>query len=225
MSPRVGPFAAEGAVGMIADKAANAYILNALAEERPDDAVLSEECPDNPARTAYSRCWIVDPLDGTREYVEGRHDWAVHVALSIDGRPALGAVAVPALGKIFRSDGPPPATVDRERPIISISRTRPPEIAAALAEELGAELRELGSAGAKAMSVVAGEADLYFHAGGQHQWDNCAPAAVALGLGLHASRIDGSPLVYNGADTNLPDVLIGRADLAERAIAFIRARA
>jgi 3'(2'), 5'-bisphosphate nucleotidase len=221
---RDGPSAKDPDLGAKADKAANAYILNALAEHRPEDAILSEECPDNPARTACSRCWIIDPLDGTREYGEGRSDWAVHVALSVDGRPAIGAVALPALGRLHRSDGPPAVAPDRERPVIAVSRTRPPEIALAIAAELSAELREMGSAGAKAMAVVGGEADLYVHAGGQHQWDNCAPAAVALGLGLHASRIDGAPLVYNGPDTNVPDLLIGRPDLAERAIAFVRGR-
>lgn len=207
-----------------ADKAANKYILDALAEARPNDAVLSEECPDDPARLANARCWIVDPLDGSKEYEEGRHDWAVHVALSIEGRPAIGAVAVPALERVFRSDGSLPAVVARDRPVIVISRNRPPELAHALAAELGAELRQLGSAGAKAMSVVAGESSLYFHTGGQHQWDNCAPVAVALGLGLHGSRIDGSPLVYNGPDLEMPDVLIGRPELADRAIAFLRGK-
>ncbi len=221
---REGPTATDAALGAIADKAANAFILTALAEQRPDDAVLSEECPDNPARTANARCWIIDPLDGTREYGEGRSDWAVHVALSVDGRPAVGAVALAALGRLYRSDGPPAVAPDRERPVIAVSRTRPPEIALALAAELDAELREMGSAGAKAMAVVGGEADLYVHAGGQHQWDNCAPAAVALGLGLHASRIDGAALTYNGPDTNVPDLLIGRPDLARRAIAFIAGR-
>ena len=221
---REGPFATDAGLGLIADKAANSFILTALAEWRPGDAILSEECPDNPARTACSRCWIIDPLDGTREYGEGRSDWAVHVALSVDGRPTVGAVALPALGRLYRSDGPAAVTADRERPVIAVSRTRPPEIALVLAAELDAELKEMGSAGAKAMAVVGGEADLYVHAGGQHQWDNCAPAAVALGLGLHASRIDGSPLVYNQPDTNVPDVLIGRPDLARRAITIIAER-
>lgn len=224
LSLREGPFATDRALGAIADKAANGFILTALAEWRPGDAVLSEESPDDPTRIANPRCWIIDPLDGTREYGEGRSDWAVHVALSVDGRPAIGAVALPALGRLYRSDGPPATTPHRERPVIAISRTRPPEVALAIAAELDAELKKMGSAGAKAMAVVGGEADLYVHAGGQHQWDNCAPAAVALGLGLHASRIDGAPLAYNGADTNVPDLLIGRRDLAERAIAFVTGR-
>ena len=224
LAKRGGALPAELDLGVVADKAANSFILGALAESRPNDAVLSEESADDPARIANPRCWIIDPLDGTREYGEGRSDWAVHVALSVDGRPALGAVALPALKRLYRSDDKLAAAPRREQPVIAVSRTRAPETAPALAEALGAKLMEAGSAGAKAMAVVAGEADLYFHAGGQHQWDSCAPAAVALGLGLHASRIDGSPLVYNGADTYLPDLLIGRPELAERAIAFLKAR-
>lgn len=218
---RDGPFASDPGLGAMADKSANSFILTALAEWRPGDAVLSEECPDDPTRTANPRCWIIDPLDGTREYGEGRSDWAVHVALSVEGKPALGAVALPALGRLYRSDGLPAVAPERARPVIAVSRTRPPEVALTLAAALDAELMEMGSAGAKAMAVVGGEADLYVHAGGQHQWDNCAPAAVALGLGLHASRLDGAPLRYNGPDTSVPDLLIGRPDLAERALALI----
>jgi len=218
---RGGAFATDATLGIVADKTANSFILTSLARWRPGDAVLSEECPDDRSRTANRRCWIIDPLDGTREYGEGRGDWAVHVALSVEGRPKLAAVAVPALGRVHRSDDPAPAMPERERPIIVVSRTRPPEIAVTLAAALDAELVEMGSAGAKAMAVVAGDADLYVHAGGQREWDNCAPAAVALGLGLHASRIDGSPLVYNQEDSRVPDLLIGRRDLAQRALAII----
>jgi 3'(2'), 5'-bisphosphate nucleotidase len=212
------------ALGHAADQVANAFILAGLAQWRPDDAILSEESPDDRTRLGHSRCWIIDPLDGTREYAEGRSDWAVHVALSVDGAPRLGAVAVPALGRLFRSDRVETPTADRERPIVLVSRTRPPAEVEAIAALLGAELRPMGSAGAKAMAVVAGEADLYYHAGGQHEWDNCAPAAVALGAGLHASRLDGAPLVYNCADTCIPDLLIGRPDLAARVLGFCRQR-
>ncbi len=221
---REGPSATDAALGAIADKAANDFILAALAEARPGDALLSEECPDNPVRSANSRCWIIDPLDGTREYGEGRSDWAVHVALSVEGRPALGAVALPALGRLYRSDGPPLAAPARERPVIAVSRTRPPEIALALAAELDAELKEMGSAGAKAMAIVAGEADIYYHAGGQHEWDNCAPAAVALGAGLRACRLDGAPLVYNQADTRIPDLVIARPEYAGPILDYCRQR-
>lgn len=208
-------------LGVVADKAANAYLMTSLERWRPQDAVLSEESPDCSARLARSRVWIVDPLDGTREFGEGRDDWAVHVALAVDGRPALGAVAVPARGGLYRSDAPAGGErPQRTRPLIAVSRSRPPEGMNALAEALGADLLPMGSAGAKAMAVVAGEADLYVHAGGQHEWDNCAPAAVALGAGLHASRIDGSPLVYNRADTLVPDLVIGPSDLARRAVAW-----
>jgi 3'(2'), 5'-bisphosphate nucleotidase len=212
------------ALGHVADQVANAFILTGLAEWRPADAVLSEESPDDRVRLANSRCWIIDPLDGTREYGEGRPDWAVHVALAVDGVPVLGAVAVPALGRLFRSDAVAAPAAARERPVILVSRTRPPEEVAEIAALLGAELRPMGSAGAKAMAVVAGEADLYYHAGGQHEWDNCAPAAVALGAGLHASRVDGSALVYNQADTCIPDLVIGQPALAERITGFCRQR-
>lgn len=215
---------AGAALGHVADQVANAFILTALAEWRPGDAVLSEESPDDRKRLANRRCWVIDPLDGTREYGEGRPDWAVHVALAVDGVPKLGAVAVPALGRLFRSDAveTPPAV--RERPVMLVSRTRPPAEVEALAALLGAELRPMGSAGAKAMAVVSGDADLYYHAGGQHEWDNCAPAAVALGAGLHASRLDGAPLVYNQADTCIPDLLIARPEYADRVLSFCRQR-
>jgi 3'(2'), 5'-bisphosphate nucleotidase len=212
------------ALGHVADQVANAFILTGLAEWRPADAVLSEESPDAPARLGNSRCWIIDPLDGTREYGEGRPDWAVHVALAVDGVPKLGAVAVPALGRLFRSDAVIAPAPSRERPVMLVSRTRPPPEVEEIAALLGAELRPMGSAGAKAMAVVAGEADLYYHAGGQHEWDNCAPAAVALGAGLHASRLDGSALVYNQADTCIPDLLIARPALAAPVLAHCRPR-
>ncbi len=215
---------AGNALGHVADQVANAFILTGLAEWRPDDAVLSEESPDDPVRLGRSRCWIIDPLDGTREYGEGRPDWAVHVALAVDGVPKLGAVAVPALGRLFRSDTVTAPAPSRDRPVMLVSRTRPPAEAAEIAALLGAELRPMGSAGAKAMAVVAGEADLYYHAGGQHEWDNCAPAAIALGAGLHASRLDGSAPVYNQVDTCIPDLLIARPGYAERVLGYCRQR-
>ncbi len=211
-------------LGQAGDREANALILDALRKFRPEDGFLSEECIDRPDRLHHRRVWIIDPLDGTREYMSGRDDWAVHVALAVDGRPQAGAVAVPALGRLLSTGTPQARGAPRDKPLILVSRTREPEQAAALAEHLGAELRPMGSAGAKAAAVVAGEADLYFHAGGQHEWDNCAPAAVALGTGLHASRIDGDPLVYNRADTKIPDLVIGRRELAERVVAFVRTR-
>jgi 3'(2'), 5'-bisphosphate nucleotidase len=212
------------ALGHVADQVANAFILTGLAEWRPGDAILSEESFDDRTRLDHERVWIIDPLDGTREYGEGRADWAVHVALAVDGVPRLGAVALPATGRLFRSDRAtmPSFGRARPRPRMLVSRTRPPAEAEEIAILLGADLVAMGSAGAKAMAVVAGEADLYYHAGGQHEWDNCAPAAVALAAGLHASRLDGGPLAYNQADTLIPDLVIGRADLAARVLAFCR---
>jgi len=212
------------AMGAAGDLQANRLILDALRRWRPEDAVLSEESHDSPERLARSRVWIVDPLDGTREYVAGRDDWAVHIALAVDGRPEVGAVAVPPWGRVFVSDDAAAPYLEFKRaPRIVVSRTRLPAEAEALAAALGAELVPMGSAGAKAMAVVAGEADIYFHSGGQHEWDNCAPVAVALAAGLHASRADGRALDYNRASPFVPDLLICRPDLAKRALAALRA--
>ena len=221
MELRQNAFLVGRALGIIGDKVANAFILTALREWRPEDPILSEESPDKAERLRSERVWIIDPLDGTREYTEGRDDWAVHVALAVDGRPTLGAVAVPAKGRLFRSDErAPPPPPERPRPLMLVSRTRPPREVEEIAALIDAELVPMGSAGAKAMAVLTGEADIYYHAGGQHEWDNCAPAAVALGAGLHASRVDGSPLLYNRADTIVPDLVIARHDLAERVVAY-----
>jgi len=206
-------------IGTAGDLLANQLILAALRQWRPEDAILSEESPDRPERLAKSRVWIVDPLDGTREYVAGRDDWAVHVALAVDGEPAAAAVAMPTRRRVFRTDDVPQPPPDRERrPVMVVSRTRCPPEAEPLAAALGAKLRPLGSAGAKAMAVVAGEADIYFHSGGQHEWDNCAPVAVARSAGLHVSRADGSPLIYNQQRPFVPDLIICRPALAARAL-------
>jgi 3'(2'), 5'-bisphosphate nucleotidase len=208
------------------DWSAHRFIVDALAELRPGDKVLSEEGTEDHSRLGAERVWIVDPLDGTREFGEpGRSDWAVHVAL-VDGAgtPTAGAVALPALGLTLATEPAPPAPPARDgRPRVIVSRSRPPAAALRIAEALGADLVAMGSAGAKAMAVVLGEADVYCHSGGQYEWDNCAPAAVAMAAGLHASRIDGTPLVYNRPDPWLPDLIICRPELVEPAMAAIAA--
>jgi 3'(2'), 5'-bisphosphate nucleotidase len=202
------------ALGQAGDKTANEFLCHALREQRPDDGLLSEESKDTPERLSKSRVWIVDPVDGTREYGEERSDWAVHVALAIDGVPAIGAVALPGIGLVLRTDKPQMVPPAPSRLRMVVSRTRPAPEAMRVAEKLGAELVEMGSAGAKAMAVIRGEADIYLHTGGQYEWDSCAPAAVALAHGLHASRVDGSPLVYNQRDVSMPDLLICRKEHA-----------
>lgn len=210
------------ALGQAGDATANQFLVHALREQRPGDGLLSEEEKDNAERLSQSRVWIVDPVDGTREYGEARADWAVHVALAVDGVPVLGAVALPGLGLVLRSDQPAPVPPAPDRLRMVVSRTRPAAEAVAVAEALGAELIPMGSAGAKAMAVVRGEADIYLHTGGQYEWDSCAPVAVALAHGLHCSRVDGSPLVYNQADTYMPDLLICRREHAEQVLALVR---
>jgi 3'(2'), 5'-bisphosphate nucleotidase len=210
-------------LGAAGDAAANRYLCAAIRRERPADGLLSEEETDNQARLAHSRVWIIDPLDGTREFGERRSDWAVHVALAIDGQPRVGAVALPALGLVLRSDQPAPLPPSPARPRMVISRSRPAAEALSVAEAIGADLVPMGSAGAKAMAVVRGEAEIYLHTGGQYAWDNCAPVAVALAHGLHASRVDGRPLVYNQADVSVPDLLICRPEWAAPIIALVNA--
>ncbi len=209
------------ALGKAGDQTANQFLINALREQRPDDGLLSEESRDTDERLSKDRVWIVDPVDGTREYGEARTDWAVHVALCVNGRPETGAVALPGLGIVLRSDAPIALPALPQRPRMVVSRTRPATEAVAVSDTIGAELIGMGSAGAKSMAVVRGEAEIYLHTGGQYEWDSAAPAAVALAHGLHASRIDGSRLVYNNADTYMPDLLICRAEWAEQVLAEV----
>jgi len=202
------------ALGKAGDQTANAFLCHAIRAQRPEDGLLSEEAKDTPERLEKSRVWIIDPVDGTREYGEARADWAVHVALSIDGAPVLGAVGLPGLDLVIRSDMPHDVPPAPERLRMVVSRTRPAAEAVAVADALGADLVPMGSAGAKAMAVIRGEADIYLHSGGQYEWDSCAPVAVALAHGLHCSRINGSPLVYNRQDVYMPDLLICRREHA-----------
>lgn len=207
------------------DTEANRCLLELLHAEHPDDAVLSEESADDPRRHDAERVWIVDPLDGTREFTEaGRTDWAVHVALWKRGRGVqIGAVALPARGVVIATEPAPsiPSRADRRLRIV-ISRTRPPEVAVRLATALDAELVPMGSAGAKAMAVVEGAADVYAHAGGQYEWDSAAPVAVAAAAGLHVSRLDGGALEYNQPNPWLPDLLVCRPELATAVLAATR---
>lgn len=210
-------------LGAAGDATANQFLCHAIRTARPGDGLLSEEEKDDAARLSQSRVWIVDPVDGTREYGEARSDWAVHVALAVDGVASIGAVALPGLdgGVVLRSDAPQPLAPMAQRPRFVVSRTRPAREAEAVAQVFGGELVPMGSAGAKAMAVVRGEAEVYLHSGGQYEWDSCAPVAVARAHGLHCSRIDGSPLIYNQADTYMPDLLICRAEWADRVLAQV----
>jgi len=217
--------------GKDGDRLANDYLLTALAAARPGDAVLSEESRDDPARLLADRVWIIDPLDGTREFAERdgagwRTDFAVHVALWQAGRGLVaGAVALPARGMVYCTEpatpSPEPGSGDRLR--VAVSRSRAPELVTLLGQQLPVELVPMGSAGVKAMAVVTGEVDAYLHGGGQYEWDSAAPVAVAVAAGLHASRLDGSRLTYNNANPWLPDLLVCRAELAPRLLAAVAA--
>ena len=185
---------------------------------RPDDAVLSEEAPDDLKRLDYDRVWIIDPLDGTREYAGGRQDWAVHIALVERGQVSVAAVGMPDLGQVFGSNSVRAVDGPRTNRLV-ISQNSTPEIAPFIAEDTGMELVTMGSCGAKAVSVLLGDNDVYLHAGGQYEWDNAAPIGVAQASGLHASRLSGEPMSYNNESTYLPDLLICRPDARDKILA------
>ena len=202
------------------DRRSQEFLAAELGRHRPGDAVLSEEALDDHARLSADRVWIIDPLDGTREFGElGRPDWAVHVALWARGGLVAGAVALPEHGITFATPDLPPLPPPPAEPRVVVSRSRPPAIASPVAEAVGGRLVRMGSAGAKAMAVVSGDAEIYVHAGGQYEWDSAAPVAVAMAAGLHASRIDGSPLRYNQPDLWVPDLIICRPEYAAKVLA------
>jgi 3'(2'), 5'-bisphosphate nucleotidase len=218
-------------LGAAGDEQANDLLVSRVREERPDDAVLSEESADDRRRLAADRVWIIDPLDGTREFgMPDRADWAVHVALWHRGSGLVaGAVALPDLGVTYTTDESsvePVVGLLPERasttPRVVVSASRPHPLAAPVAEAIGGEVVQLGSAGAKTMAVVRGEVDVYVHSGGQYEWDSAAPVAVAQAVGLWCSRVDGSPLEYNEADVYLPDLVVCRPDLKKKVLAAIR---
>lgn len=205
------------------DRRSHEFLMSELARARPGDAVLSEEGADDRVRLHSPRVWIVDPLDGTREFAEpGRDDWAVHVALWSGGDLVAGAVALPARGITLATPTVPALPAPPPTPRIVVSRTRPPAVAVRVGDAVGAELIAMGSAGAKVAAVVQGRAEIYVHAGGQYEWDSAAPVAVARAAGLHTSRIDGTPLRYNQPDPLLPDLLVCRPRYAEAVLDALR---
>ncbi len=210
-------------LGAEGDRRSHELLVSLLAERFPNDRVRSEEDDQAEALvTDVGRVWIIDPLDGTREYSERRSDWAVHVALAVHGAPAVGAVALPGLDLVLSTGAPPTLPSLPPTPRMVVSRTRPPEFVPFVAERLGAETVPMGSAGAKISAVVRGEAEVYVHAGGQYEWDSCAPVAVALAAGLHACRIDGTPLRYARPDPWLPDLVVCHPALADAVLGAVR---
>ncbi len=199
------------------DHGSHQLLVEELMEHRPGDSIVSEHGTAGTPREPGSRVWIVDPLDGTREFGErGRDDWAVHVALAHGTRLVAGAVALPARDTVLSTMHLPrrPARGDG-RMRIAVSRSRPPTFVDTLAASVGATTVPMGSAGAKIAAVVLGDVEAYVHAGGQYEWDSAAPVAVAQAVGLHTSRLDGAPLVYNQPEPWLPDLLVCHPDCAE----------
>lgn len=206
------------ALGDSGDSAAQDWISRVLAQHRPDDGFLSEEAHDDLERLKKDRVWIVDPLDGTKEFATGRQDWAVHIALVINGVPEYAAVGLPDLGVTFKSSEARAVTGPFSGKF-AVSRNRPPKVASYIADKMDYETVGIGSAGAKAMHVLLGDFDGYIHAGGQYEWDQAAPVGVAKAAGLHCSRLDGSPIKFNNEDTFIPDILVCRPELADDILA------
>lgn len=204
-------------LGKAGDAIAQDWIARALQLHRPEDSVLSEEAEDDRTRMDNDRVWIIDPLDGTREYAGGRQDWAVHIALAINGKIEHAAVGMPDLGKVFHT-ADVRAVGGRPTNRLVISQNSVPEVATFIAEDLGMELVRMGSCGAKTTSVILGDNDVYVHAGGQYEWDNAAPVGIAQAAGLFTSRLNGEKLQYNCDDPYLPDLLVCRPDAAERVL-------
>ena len=210
-------------LGAYGDVQSHELLVQLISDQFPDDMILSEEANEDPRRISKDRVWIIDPLDGTREYcIKGRTDWAVHVALSNFGMPEVGAVALPNFGKTYSTLNPPQTPLSTGPIKIVYSRTRTVPVAEFLSKEMNGELLRMGSAGAKSMAVINGDADIYVHAGGQYEWDSCAPVAVALASGIHASRLDGTPLRYNQKDLHVPDLLICRKELVDPVLTLLR---
>jgi 3'(2'), 5'-bisphosphate nucleotidase len=202
-------------LGKEGDQLSHQLLVARIGEMFPGDRIRSEEALlVEHLEEPTGRVWIIDPLDGTREFSEGREDWAVHVALAIDGEPLVGAVALPAMGVVLGTEDPPSPAAPAAVPRIVVSRSRPPDFIPTVAGLLGARTIAMGSAGAKIAAVIRGEAEIYLHAGGQYEWDSAAPVAVALASGLHARRLDGSPLRYAQADPYLPDLVVCHPSLA-----------
>ena len=215
---RAGGLLSGRSLARVANEVAQCWTDEVLAIHRPDDGTLSEGVEDDLRRLDRSRVWIIDVIDGTKEFSTGRSDWSVHVALVVDGRPTVASVGLPDAGRVFRSDQVDHVDGPHTGNMV-ISRNNPPAGIEQVADALGLTVRPMGSAGAKMLSVLLGDADVYLHAGGQNEWDQAAPVAVALASGLHASRVDGSPIEFNKPDTYSPDILVCRPELAQRAVA------
>ena len=209
-------------LGDAGDEAAQEWIARVLAHHRPQDGMLSEEAADDLTRLKKDRVWIVDPLDGTKEFATGRQDWAVHIALVENGIPIHAAVGLPDLGVTFKSSDVRAVTGPLSKKFV-ISRNRPPKVASYIAEKMGYETVGVGSAGAKAMHVLLGDYDGYIHAGGQYEWDQAAPVGVAQAAGLHCCRLDGSEIRFNNEDTFIPDILICRPELKDEILEHAQA--
>jgi 3'(2'), 5'-bisphosphate nucleotidase len=230
---------ADGSPVTRADKAANASILRGLSRYFPADTVLSEETPFDARQPLGRRVWMVDPVDGTQDFVQRTGDFAVMIGLCIAGRPALGVIAAPALERTWAGgpgltpfeEGPhgrrplrltPPSESGPLRALVS--RTHRPRaldtVLDGLQRELGrpVEATPRGGVGVKIGLLLSGEADFYLHpAPGTHLWDCCAPEALLAAAGGVFTDAAGHPIHYDVSQTANPrGVLAAGPDLHAR---------
>lgn len=220
-----------------ADREANALLVEGLAAAFPDDAICAEEADAASAGGAAARggrCWFVDPLDGTREFVGRNGEFAVMVGLAVDGVARLGVVHAPVWGKVFAggpglgawcldASGARTALVVHEPTEVTMafSRSHPHPRVVGLAEKLGATRRRpCGSVGLKVALVATGDVTLYAHLGtGPKLWDGCAPEAIARGAGATVCDAAGRPLRYDTAHLGLDaGLVVAHPSLAARAV-------
>ena len=220
----------------IGDQAADGFLQGFVRGRYPEDGLLSEETADSPERLGRERTWIVDPLDGTKEYSQGRADWAVHVALTVGGTCALAAVALPSEGRVLwgvalegqergGDDGGGTlvsgASESPSKPRVMVSRSHTPPWVETFAGSLGATLVPCGSAGFKVSRLLAGEGDIYVHKIGLKECDTCAPETVARALGWHVCRLRGEEHRYNRADPKNHELVVCRPTWRDRVLEAI----
>ena len=223
-----------------ADRSANEHILRELGEHFPNDATCAEESPlEESARASAKggRCWFVDPLDGTREFVDRNGEFCVMVGLAVDGAATLGVLVAPAWQRTFagivgegaweiHADGSrralkvPPVTEGEGVRVVS-SRSHPHPTIEAVCAGVGVTARRAcGSVGLKVALVALGEVDLYVHLGrGPKLWDGCAPEALARAAGARVTDASGRALRYDTAHLPLSEgIVVGHPTVAARAL-------
>ena len=223
-----------------ADHAAIIMIVDRHARDFPGDVILSEEIPDDGLRHGQRRVWMVDPIDGTSDFILGDTGYAVMIGLCIDGRPTLGVVSQPTSGKTYEGvvgegawlqigagDRVPLRTSQLTGPlgirlVASKSHRTPRVDAVKRALQIEDEMN-IGSVGLKIGLVAEAARDLYVYTGGRTKmWDTCGPEAILAAAGGRITDVDGRPLMYTGTDLyNRRGIVASNGPLHDAVIAVL----